>query len=365
MKDEASKSIIVWFFIILFSLSIFLIGWLIWPFVSVIIIGIVVTGIFKPLYDILDKKLNASIASAITCFVAFITIFIPFVFFIGVLSKEAYDLYLMAKNAVFRESIQALLENTTLLDRANALLSNFSIEISGDELKNSITEVGKVVGLFLYKQASGIASNLIQLLINFFFMLIIVYFLLIDISKLTLFIMNLSPLPKEQTEELLDRFKDISAAILIGNGFGGLIQGILGGGMFALFGLKSPFVWGVIMGFLAFLPIVGIGLVFIPASIYLFLIGKTGASVCFIVFYMILSGGIEYIFKPKLVGSRVKIHTLLIFLSIIGGLKMFGILGIIYGPLIVTAFLTLTGIYRTSYQQVIEQASSGPPSYKT
>ncbi len=358
MKNEASMSIIVWFFVILFSLSIFLIGWLIWPFISVIVIGIVVTGIFKPLYDIFDKKFNSSIASAITCIIIFVTIFIPFVFFIGVLSKEAYDLYLMAKNAVFKEQIQTLLENTALLDRANVLLSNFSIEISGDELKNSITELGKIIGLFLYKQASGIASNLISLLINFFFMLIIVYFLLIDLSKLVSFIENLFPLPKNQTKELIDRFKDISAAILIGNGLGGLIQGVLGGAMFALFGLKSPIVWGVVMGFLAFLPIAGIGLVFIPAAIYLFLIGKTAAAIIFIVFYIILSGSIEYIFKPKLVGSKVQIHTLLIFLSIIGGLKLFGILGIIYGPLIATAFLTLAGIYQASYQQVIEQTSN-------
>jgi predicted PurR-regulated permease PerM len=68
---------------------------------------------------------------------------------------------------------------------------------------------------------------------------------------------------------------------------------------------------------------------------------------------MILSGGIEYIFKPKIVGQRVKMHTLLVFFSIIGGLKMFGILGIIYGPLIVTAFLTLTDIYHASYQKLL------------
>ena len=108
------------------------------------------------------------------------------------------------------------------------------------------------------------------------------------------------------------------------------------------------------MGILAFLPIIGIGAVLVPASIYLFLTGNTGASIFLIVFYVVLSGGIEYFFKPKLVGHRVKMHTLLVFFSIIGGLKLFGILGIIYGPLVVTAFLTLTDIYRASYQYIIE-----------
>ena len=113
------------------------------------------------------------------------------------------------------------------------------------------------------------------------------------------------------------------------------------------------------MGILAFLPIIGIGIVFIPTAIYLFLKGRVAASFFFLIFYMILSGGIEYLFKPKVVGQRVKMHTLLVFFSIIGGLKLFGILGIIYGPLVITAFLTLTDIYHKSYQTMIETRESG------
>ena len=140
----------------------------------------------------------------------------------------------------------------------------------------------------------------------------------------------------------------------MGNGLGGLIQGTSGGIIFALFGLNSPFLWGVVMAFLAFLPIIGIGVVFLPAALYLFLKGRLFAALFFVVFYAIMSGGIEYIFKPKIVGDRVKMHTLLVFLAIIGGLKLFGILGIIYGPLIVTGFLTLTDIYTSNYQRIVE-----------
>jgi predicted PurR-regulated permease PerM len=108
------------------------------------------------------------------------------------------------------------------------------------------------------------------------------------------------------------------------------------------------------MALLAFLPIVGIGAVFVPAAVFLFLQSRLAAGIFFIIFYIILSGGIEYLFKPRLVGKRVRMHTLIVFLSIIGGLKLFGILGIIYGPLVVTAFLTLAEIYQASYQQMIE-----------
>ncbi|MGD8975440.1 MAG: AI-2E family transporter, partial [Desulfobacterales bacterium] len=213
--------------------------------------------------------------------------------------------------------------------------------------------LGKAVGLFLYEQARSITANIFGFIVNFFFMLLIVFYLLIDSQRLATFIVELSPLPDDQDEKLIQKFKDMAGAILIGNGLGGLIQGTLGGIVFALFDLKSPFLWGVIMALLAFLPILGIGAVFIPASLYLFLKGRIAAGIFFIVFYILLSGGIEYFFKPKLVGTRVQMHTLLVFLSIIGGLKLFGILGIIYGPLVVTAFLTLTDIYESSYRRLV------------
>jgi predicted PurR-regulated permease PerM len=109
------------------------------------------------------------------------------------------------------------------------------------------------------------------------------------------------------------------------------------------------------MAILAFFPIVGIAVVFLPASVYLFLKGRIAAGIFFVIFYLIVTSVVEYVVKPKLVGNKVQIHTLLVFISVLGGLKAFGILGIIYGPLVVTAFLTLTDIYRSSYETYIRE----------
>jgi predicted PurR-regulated permease PerM len=352
MSEKKSQNMIFWFFLMLFILSIFLMGWLIWPFISIIILAAVVTGLFTPVYHFIkvDGKINAPAASMITCLLIFIILFIPIVFFVGILSKEAYQLYLMGRDAVISDQLKLLLQNSRILERTNLILSNIDIKISGEELNRLISELGKFVGLFIYEQARVIASNTLRFVINFFFMLLIIYFLLIDGQRLIEFITDLSPLPRQQNEKLIKKFKEMAGAILIGNGVAGLIQGVVGGVVFALFGIQAPFMWGVIMGVLAFLPIVGIGAVFVPAAAYLFLTGRIAAGIFFIVFYIFLSGGIEYLFKPKLVGSQVKMHTLLVFIAIIGGMKLFGILGIIYGPLVVTAFLTLTDIYHSNYQ---------------
>lgn len=354
MQDRTSGNIILWFFLALFLVSAFLLGRLLWPFISVIILAAVVTSIFNPVYVLLNRKTSPLFSSLLTCALIFLILFIPTVFFVGILSKEAYGLYLMGKEAVISDQIKQILQTSKILDKINLILSTFNIEITGEELNKGISELGKVVGFFLYQQASSVASNILKFFVYFFFMLLIIYYLLMDGDKLISFIIDLSPLPKEQDEKLIQKFKDMSGAILVGNGLGGLIQGVAGGIVFYLFGLKSSFLWGVIMGLLAFLPIIGIGVVFIPAAIYLFFKGRIVASIFFVVFYIILSGGVEYLLKPKLVGHRVKMHTLLVFFSIIGGLKIFGILGIIYGPLITTAFLTLTDIYYTSYQKMVD-----------
>lgn len=355
MRDSNSRNIIFWFFLSLFILSIAMLAWLIWPFISIIILAFVITGIFSPVFNLISvkDKINPPFASFLTCSLIFFVVLVPIGFFVGILSKEAHDLYITAKSALLNDQLKDLISNSGLLEKANLVLTHFNIELTGEALNKAISEIGKIVGLFLYEQARSIAANTLAFFVNIFLMLLVVYFLLIDGNKLISFITDLSPLPKEQDEKLIRKFKDMAGAVLIGNGLGGLIQGILGGIVFMLFGLKSPFLWGVIMALLAFLPIIGIGVVFIPAAIYLFLKGQIASAIFFVIFYIILSGGIEYIFKPKIVGQRVKMHTLVVFFSIIGGLKLFGILGIIYGPLIVTAFLTLTDIYHTSYQKLL------------
>jgi len=353
MEDRSSRDLILWFFLVLFLISTLMLGWLLWPFISIIILAFVVTGVFHPVYAALARRLTPQPASLITCLIIFVVLFIPILLFVGILSKEAYGLYLLGKGAQIDDRIKSLLADSSILDRINLLLENFHIQITGDNLNRMLSEISKTVGMFIYKQASAVASNVFAFIVNFFFMLLITYFLMIDGHKAITFITDLSPLPRDQDEKLIRKFKDIAGAILVGNGLGGVIQGVLGGIVFWLFGLESPFLWGVVMALLAFLPIVGIGAVFVPAAVYLFLSGRIAAGVFFIVFYIIMSGTVEYILKPELVGTRLKMHTLLVFISIIGGLKLFGILGIIYGPLVMTAFLTLTDIYHASYQKLV------------
>ncbi len=262
----------------------------------------------------------------------------------------------MAKDAVFSNQLKGLLESTKALERFNEFLTKTGIEttITWDELINPISELGKFVGFSLFEQARYVTSNVFNIVFYFCLMLIVVFYMLLDGDKLKQYLYDLSPLSDEHDKKLFEKFKGMAGAVLIGNGLGGLIQGVASGIVFMGLVLNSPFLWGVIMGFLAFLPIVGIGVILIPTAGILVLKSKITAGIFVIVFYAVLSWGIEYIFKPKVVGDRVSMHPLIVFFSIIGGLKAYGLLGIIYGPLIATLFLTLADIYFSSFQFMVE-----------
>ncbi|MBT8340997.1 MAG: AI-2E family transporter [Desulfatitalea sp.] len=356
MAELNTRNPILWFFLICFIITIFGMGWLLSSFIPILILGAVGASVCYPLYATIHRppRIGAPVAAFATCFIVFLILFIPIVFFVGSLTQQALGLYEMAKGAVFNDQINTLLTETHLLERINTVLSNFNYELTGNEIKNGVSEIVRQVGFFLYEQARNIASNTLSFVINFFLMLMVIYFLLVDGRPLVSYIIDLSPLPMDQERLLIGKFRKMTHAVLIGNGIAGVLQGVFGGVLFWISGFPSAFLWGVIMGLLAFIPIVGIGVVFIPTIIYLVAKGRIALSIVFIVFYLVVSGCTEYLFKPRLVGKQVKIHPLLIFFAIIGGLKMFGLLGIIYGPLMVTAFLTMADIYRANYQQFVE-----------
>ena len=227
-----------------------------------------------------------------------------------------------------------------LVARIQEFLAAFDLTFEPQALGKSLSSGLRASGLYLFNQASAWATNVMLFVFDFMIMIITIYFLLIDKDRLLSYILRLSPLPDDQERRLIHKFREIAGAVIIGNGICSVIQGVLGGLSFIVFDLGSPVIWGVVMMILAFLPIFGIGLVLIPAGLCMMFNGHVAAGVVMLFFYASLSFSVEYLLKPKLVGRKAQIHTLLVFLGILGGLSVFGVLGIIYGPLIVTGFQT-------------------------
>ncbi|MGB5232734.1 MAG: AI-2E family transporter [Desulfoprunum sp.] len=368
-RQQSSDLQPVRYFLAVFLISAFFLGRILWPFWSILVLSFLLTSMFRPVYAFLHRWLPVYAASILTCVLIVALVFVPLLFFTGSLAGEALNLYNWGRDAQVGLKLQTFLQESPLLVRLQQQLLEFGLEFKPTMVTDTLTYLAKEGGLFLYKQASAWAANIMQFLGLFFMMILVIFFLLIDLPRLIEYLIHLSPLPDDEDRLLLVKFEQIANAILIGNGICGLIQGILGGGIYSIMGLNSPILWGCIMAVLAFLPIFGIGLVMIPTAVILAINGRVGEGIFLFCYYFALSMSVEYLLKPKLVGRQVKMHTLLVLLAILGGLAVYGILGIIYGPIIVTAFLTLSDIYLNKYDQNIERTrvpgmyvSSGRPA---
>jgi len=354
--DKMLTTLSAKYFLLVFLIVTLLLGWLLWPFWQLLVLAFLLAGIFRPVHLWLSRWVSPWMASALTCTLIFFIVFVPLTFCIGALSSEALDLFHWGRDSNLLMKLQQSLQNNTLAGRTQELLAGFGINFEPSDVTRLISDLSKSAGLFIYGKASGWAANIMNFVFQFCILIMVIFFLLIEIDRLIDFLTRLSPLPPEQDKLLMNKFMEISGVILVGNGISGLLQGALGGVFFTLLGLNSPVLWGSVMAVFAFLPIFGIGAILIPTAALLFLNGYPGQAILTLVFYALLSFSVEYLLKPKFVGSQVKMHTLLVLLSILGGMSLFGILGIIYGPLIVTAFLTLSEIYLKEYKPAIDKA---------
>ncbi len=341
------------FFLIFLSCSLLLILKLFWTFLSAIILAMLIVSVFYPIYGKVkalfrNREILASLC--VTVFIMF-TLIIPMTWFISTLSNEAYEFYSKSSDKVSLNKIKQIVEDDPVWAERFKKINNLTgYEITPDAIEDMAASIGKNVGLFLYDQVRSIASNLLNFLIQFFLMGLTMYYLFKDGARLKRYFFELLPVPEDHLEKLTHKFHEMGRAIVLGNGLSGIVQGILGGLGFFFFGLDSPFLWGTVICFMAFLPIIGASAVFIPTTIILFLNGSSGLAMGYLIYNLSYSSIIEYLVKPRLIGQGMQMNALLVFIGIIGGIKVFGILGIVYGPLIITVFLTLAEIYRLEYR---------------
>ena len=281
-----------------------------------------------------------------------LVLIVPLGGFVGTLSNEAFNFYVRTKDSVSLQKItQSLQGDSVWAQRIRRAGKLANIDFNSETIENLAGAIGKNVGLFLSRQLSSFASNLLNFLIHFFLMMMIIYYIFRDGERLKNYISELLPFPAGQQELVVNKFREMGRAVILGNGLSGIIQGILGGIGFFIFGLGSPILWGTVIGFMAFLPVIGASVVFLPATVILLVQGKSGIAVGYLIYNVLYSSIMEYGIKPRLIGKGMQMNPILVFIGILGGLKLFGILGVIYGPLIVTIFLTLAEIYRLEYKE--------------
>jgi len=339
-------------FIVIYFLLLSLMGMLAWPFITPIIFAGIIAGTFYPLLIYLEDKLslNQRKSAVIVCLLIFLAIILPSVFIVTELSREALALYEFLKLNLTEDKISHYLFESKYFSGLMAEIFQVAdVEYNVATVQNLILNAAKNVSASLFELLNLWITNIFSFFFQFLIMMLVIYTLLVDGPSIKRFILDLSPMPDDEEELIFEKFNQMNFVTLIGNGIGGLIQGALAGIGFWFAGIESIMLWTTSMVFLAFIPLVGISIIYVPACLYLLIIGKIWGSLILFVYCTVISLIVENWFKPKFVGNRVKINSTLVFLSIIGGLSVFGIPGIFYGPLIASIFLTFVNLYHKRY----------------
>lgn len=218
-----------------------------------------------------------------------------------------------------------------------------------------LTKAASQLGQFALELVQGAYRSVAHFIFSAFVIFFTLYYLLVGGRKMVERIMYLSPLKDEHEKILIRKFISISRATIKGTMVVGIVQGTLGGILFAVVGIPSAAVWGIIMAALSLIPMVGSSIIWFPTGIIMLLGGNIWQGITVLVVGLGLISIIDNFLRPKLVGKDTQMHPLVIFFATLGGLSMFGLAGFIIGPIVAALFLSLWDIYAVEFKQQLRE----------
>ncbi len=318
-KGEGNKNVF-YIFLLLYILSIVSLIIIFRPFLYALIMGGVFGIFFFPLNKYLQRRgISAKRSSLMLVFLIFILIIAGSFFFVNSLVKEATSTYRSLAGYDFAD-VDLFVENTLGFEVSTREIALVLMDNLNEALSASIIEV---------------IGSLADVLIGLFVMLFLLYYIFKDGDHILMSIMDLVPLSKSHKDQISVESKKILYGVMYGQLLIAILQGILGGLAFFAFGLSNPVFWGFIMAILAFIPILGTPAVWAPAGILEIMYGSLWGGIGLLLFGSIVMFSIENILRPRIIGKRSGMHPILVLLSIFGGIKLFGVIGLIIGPIAV------------------------------
>ncbi len=336
---------------------------LLWqPFLVVLILAGILASAFHPLHARLLKALHnhSKISALITCLIILVLIVIPVAIFTMLLFRQALDVYTFIAGKLQSGDVDSYLkwqQGGILYDFLKNLQvqSGSFIDLNTLDLKKNLIDLAKSLSSFLVVQSANVLKGLGGLVIDFFMLFFALYYFLKDHDAIIAGLIRTSPLPKKYDVELFRKFKEMSKAVLYGIFLTSMAQGFLGGIGFALVGIPNAIFWGTAMAFFSLVPILGTSLIWLPAAVILFLSGHATAGIVLFLWGILLVSTVDNFLRAYLIGNQTKMNPLLAFVSIFGGIAIFGFVGVIFGPLALTLFFTFLHIYQLEYRTLLRK----------
>lgn len=313
-------------------------------FLTPMVLACTFASLFFPFYAVLKKLFrgNRALASLVCCGALVLGFVIP-VYFLGYLvTRQLLSLY---------QSVEPVLQSIVRGDHAG-LLARFDthpafIWLSKIDInwQNTLLDMFKSVGAAMTGTVNKTSLGVLEIIVGLFLMLFIMFYLFMDGERIVRKFRELLPLRPAYQDMIINRFLLVSRATVKGTLVIATVQGTMGAIILLVFGVKTWLLWGVVMIACALVPMMGAWLVLVPAGIFQIATGHVWQGIVILGLSFGVVSTIDNILRPRLVGQSARMHDLLIFFSTIGGLAMFGPVGVIIGPVVMAFFVSITEMY--------------------
>lgn len=326
--------------------------WLLRDLVLPLFWAVVFAILLYPLFTRITHWLGgySAIAALLTIALLLIVLFVP-LYFLGIaISNQAIDFYLSLAEHNF--SPQQMLADVPYLSET---LTGFLGD--SQSLAGHARELVQSTSAWVATQAFSIGSTTLSFVLKLALALYVLFFLLKDGKRLGTYLLRIIPLGDDKERMLYERFASTTRAIIKGTVIVAIVQGAVGGALFAIAGIPSPMLWGVAMALAALIPALGAGIIWAPAGIILLLLGNLPGALIVLGGGALIVGLIDNILRPVLVGRDTEMPDALILLAILGGIASFGLAGIIIGPVIAALFLSVWDLFTREFTPEIDSRS--------
>jgi predicted PurR-regulated permease PerM len=349
--------------LLLFITAVFLA--MIWPFLMTIIMAAIFSGLTRPMYRGLKRGLGgrSSLAAALSLVVIVFGVLLPLAALLGAVTAEGIKVSQAVKPWIQRQLAEPA-EFSELLKK----IPFYDYILPYKE--TIFLKAGEMVGRlssFLINSLSSVTVMTAQFIFLLFIFLYTMFFFLVDGRRILGGILHYLPLKPEDQERMLEKFTSVTRATLKGIAVIGMVQGSLVGAAFASVGFPSAIFWGTVAAVMSMVPGIGTAIVWLPGVIILFMGGHYGTAIGLLAFCILVVGGIDNFLRPRLVGKDTRMHELLILFGTLGGIIMFGVAGIIIGPIVAALVVTVWEIYGVAFQDELPdrvEPASGDPERK-
>ncbi|MCP3164116.1 AI-2E family transporter [Myxococcus qinghaiensis] len=330
-------------FAALFALALILFSRILLPFLMPVLLGGFLVVLFMPVQDYLCQKLRGRkpLCAGLSTLTVFFLILAPLALVGWMVAREVFQFVGQAQDLLERVDLRHQFASS--LPRGLSRYIRLDLESAETERSLMAAVTG---GAALLKDLVGAGTELV---INMFLMTVAMYYFFLDGRRLVAEVTRLIPLDRRYFEAFSREFTDVAYAIVYGNTITAIVQGAVGFVGLLIAGVPHAGVWGAAMVLVALVPVGGTALVWGPIGAVLIAVGQVSEGVFLLAWGAFLVGSIDNVIRPRLCGSRMALHPLLVFLSMFGGLAVFGMMGLLVGPLIASIFMAMVRIYRRDF----------------